>query len=250
MIEVLALIVLFVMSIQDLKVREVPDILNYGFIVAVLVIKLMYSIFLSDWSIILYSFYGFLAMFVFGWLIYFTGQFGGGDCKLLMGMGAVIGFNVNLLYFLGLLLVIGGIYGVVYLTYLIIKNWSKVSFKFSYLYLSWFFIMLLGWFDFMFFLLGLVGLFSHIFFIISMMVEKKIMVKWYPVSKLTEGDWLAKSVFVDGCEIKGAIEGADLDLIKKNFSKVLVKEGIPFIPAFFLAYLLFLMFSNYLAMIL
>ena len=89
------LISLIIASITDIKTREVPDWLNYGLIVFGLGSRLIYSIALSDFSFFLYGLTGFLVFFIIANIMFYSAQWGGGDSKLLMGLGAVIGLNFN-----------------------------------------------------------------------------------------------------------------------------------------------------------
>ena len=74
-------------------------------------------------------------------------------------------------------------------------------------------------------------------------LEKTCLVKELPVSKLTEGDWIFKEVKVKGKKVCGpkdlGISVQQIALLKKlKVKKVWVKEGIPFVPSFFIAYIL------------
>src|SRR3989344_7017584 len=121
-------------SITDLKTREVPDWLNYSLIAIGLGGRGIYSIIQKDSSYIFYGVIGLLIFFVFSNVMYFTKQWGGGDAKLLMGLGAMFGnyeginlFNPILnMPFLAILvlniLLAGAIYGIFYIIYLAIKN--------------------------------------------------------------------------------------------------------------------------------
>jgi hypothetical protein len=71
--------------------------------------------------------------------------------------------------------------------------------------------------------------------------------------KLTEGDWIANNIKIDGKYISGpkdlGIEKKQInqliDLWKKGkIKKVLIKEGMPFIPSFFIAFIITLIYGN------
>src|SRR3989344_3227915 len=115
------LIVLACASYTDLRTKEVPDWLSYGFIVAALGIRGIYS-FQNGGQIIVSGLLGFAAFYLLALLFYYTHQWGGGDSKLLMGMGAALGISYpftevsfTLLWFFLLLLFSGAIYGMVWL---------------------------------------------------------------------------------------------------------------------------------------
>ena len=81
-------------------------------------------------------------------------------------------------------------------------------------------------------------------YIYTKSVEQSCMLVLVPTNKLTIGDWLAKEVKVDGKIIKPYWEGLSEDqveLLKKSHKeKVLIKQGIPFTPAFLIAFLVLL----------
>ena len=81
-------------------------------------------------------------------------------------------------------------------------------------------------------------------------VEKVHMIKQIKVSKLTEGDWVIKPVEKNKKVIyepsKTGLTKEDIMLLKKNkISRVTVKEGIPFVPSFLIAYIVTLILGNW-----
>jgi hypothetical protein len=73
-------------------------------------------------------------------------------------------------------------------------------------------------------------------------IERTILLKEYPVGKLTEGDWIVKEVKVKGKIIVHAKNtGVTIEQIaalkRAKVKTVLVKEGIPFVPGFLLAFI-------------
>ncbi len=87
--------------------------------------------------------FGVVVGYTVGAMLYFAGQWGGGDAKLLIGLGALItfpptiaGISISsilqgeaawptLLIFLGWLLVCGAVYGLVWMLVLIAMNWKR-----------------------------------------------------------------------------------------------------------------------------
>ena len=65
------------------------------------------------------------------------------------------------------------------------------------------------------------------------------MVKTVSGNKLCEGDWLVKDVKVGKKTIKADWDGLSLEDIKimKHLRRVKIKEGLPFVPAFLIAFL-------------
>ena len=79
------------------------------------------------------------------------------------------------------------------------------------------------------------------------------MYKLVEPSRLTEGDWIAKNVLYKGKVITGpkdlGIAKKQIALLKKLYrenkvKKILVKEGIPFVPSFFLGWITTLVIGN------
>src|SRR3989338_5965028 len=86
-----ALAALLAASYTDLKTREVPDWLSYGLIFSALGIRALFSLGELDGGILLRGLAGFAVFVAIAYLMYYTRQWGGGDSKLLMGLGAAIG---------------------------------------------------------------------------------------------------------------------------------------------------------------
>ena len=85
-------------------------------------------------------------------------------------------------------------------------------------------------------------------------VEESCMLKFVRPQQLTEGDWIAKEIKVQGKYITGpkdlGIEKKQINKLislykKKKVRKILIKEGIPFVPSFFIAYVITLVFGNF-----
>lgn len=272
----IALAAMTIGSITDIDRREVPDWLNFSLIIAGLGARLIYSIQTWSYEPILSGLIG-LAIFVgLAYLMFYTGQWGGGDSKMLMGLGAVIGFELSLnsflLAFLVSVMLTGAVYGVVWtLTVSIIKRkafskevkkilamdeikkqqkwiaFGSVSLLLAGLAigLNVFGVMVI------FIAVALAGTYYLWIFIKS--VERSCMFKHVHPNKLVEGDWIVKDIVIDGVRICGpkdlGIEKKQIDKLigfarKKKIKTVLVKEGIPFVPSFLMAYVLVLIIGN------
>lgn len=256
----LSIIVLIIASYCDLKSREVPDWLNYGFLFAAFGIRIIYS-FHESWSLLFSGVFGFFLALGISSLFYYTNQWGGGDSKLFWGMGAVIGVTLpfdysswNLLWFFLALLFIGAIYGLIWMGFQAVKRKNLFlpefqkrirSYKNIHLTCALFTLFFLGlslW-QIYFWPLLLLPLGLFYLFLFVQVVEDCCFLKKMKVSQLTEGDWLAEDIVVNGKTIlyKKTLEKADFQKLKPfvgEDKKVLIKEGIPFVPNFFLAYLL------------
>ncbi|MFH1972926.1 MAG: A24 family peptidase [archaeon] len=261
----LSVIVLIIASIYDIKTREVPDNLSIGFIVTALAIRLIHSIVTSEYTYFFYGLIGFAAMFLIGLIMYRTKQWGGADAKLLMGLGAAFAtqpffsnFNLPFLLILFIsIIIIGGVYGFVFGLVIFFKNKKKLGKELNknlaknkatrntfliitvILVISTLFIPL---FEakavIIFFALFLVFYYYLVIFVKT--IENNQFLKQVALSKVTEGDWLAKDVVHKNKVLisknNPCLTIKDLKLLKKNkINKIWIRIGIPFVPAMTLA---------------
>lgn len=254
----LTLIVLSIASYADIKTREIPDWLNFSLITGALGIRAIVSI--SDgWSIFLAGLVGFLVCFVLACLFYYSNQWGGGDSKLLMGIGASIGIHLDLFWFSLALLFFGAIWGVMWMIGVAIKKRHlfviriKTSFeeqKKSHLTI-WIITLLLAILTIIYpYFWPLVLFPSFIFYSIIFVtsVEKSCFFVRKNLLDLTEGDWLAENVTKNGKRIitKRTLTKEDIELLRsKKVTSVLIKEGIPFVPGFLLAFIVVTFLSSW-----
>ncbi|MBU1111197.1 MAG: A24 family peptidase [archaeon] len=266
---VVTLIVLAVAAYTDLRTREVPDWVSYSLLFSALGLRALFSIELG-WQVLVSGVLGFLVFFLIALLFYHTRQWGGADSKLLMGLGAVLGLDVfftgfannhawDLPLFFVMLLLAGAVYGLIWSGILITINWKQfypVYIKKFHKHNMEFFISiflaamlaLLAIWSVWFILLAAFPIFAYFFFTLISAVEDSCFVKKIRVSKLTEGDWLAKDVHVNDSLVMTArtLERKDLHKLLKlaldnKLKYVIIKEGIPFVPSFLLAYILLLL---------
>ena len=261
-------------SITDIKKREVPDWVCYAMIASGLGIRALLSLTALDYKPLLYGLLGLGAAFLIANALYYTKQWGGGDSKLLMGIGAVFGngislFNLHpplsfpfLAVFLLNLFIVGTFYALFYAFGLAIKHRKKLFISFKKHNLK-FFKISLGLLAFLMagsflleknlqplslvFIIILFFLFNLILFIKD--VEKTALERWIPVHQLTEGDWVINTVKVGSttiCSPKDlGLEKKQIELLKKHkIQNVLIKEGIPFVPSFFFALFITLIWGN------
>lgn len=270
---IMALVVLLIASYSDFKRREVPDWLNYGLIFAVFGVRSIFS-FELGWTILISGILGFLAGLIIALLFYYTNQWGGGDSKLLMGMGALIGISYpfssnswNFFFFFLAILLLGAVYGVIFLVYVAIRKRNLFlprfkellkEFKIVHFVLGGMTILglILGFFYSLFLPLAIFPLTFFYLIIFVSAVEKKCFIRKIKPEHLTEGDWLAEDIVVKGKKLmaKKTLNLEDLKNIKvwsseKKFETVLIREGIPFVPSFLLAYLALLFGSELFAWI-
>jgi len=274
---IIAIIILSIGSYTDIKTREVPDWLNFSLIALGFSLSILASLIFNTWDYIIYAVAGFLLCLIISLLMFYTGQWGGGDSKMIMGLGALIGLNIfnveyvnfSLISFLINILFIGAFYGLLWSIILSIKNrklFIKETKKIisNHHFLNYFLIILfLLNFILIFYvknmMLKIIPFFILMFILLIYMyyyikiVEKVCMIKYVLPSQLTEGDWIAKDIKVNNKIIASPKDlGISIKqinklkrLYKKNkVKKILIKEGIPFVPSFLIAFIITLLFGN------
>ncbi|MBW2980681.1 A24 family peptidase [Candidatus Woesearchaeota archaeon] len=274
---------LIIAAITDIKTREVPDWLNFSLIAAGIGLNLLFTVILHDYKYIINSIAGFLAFFIIALIMFYTGQWGGGDSKIIMGLGALVGLDLSfkgrvLIDFLINSLIIGAAYGLVWSSVLTVRKWKGVlkevrkicrskKVKASKKVLFLIILILIMFIIFQkdpiikFFLLGMLVLSIITFYlwIYIKAVEKSAMLKLVAPHKLTEGDWIAKDIVVDkkricGPKDLGISKPQIKELIalyrKKKVKNVLIKEGLPFVPSFLIAFIITLFIGNILLLLL
>ena len=267
---VIAFIALIIGTITDIKTREVPDWISYGLMFAGIGIRLLYSAVTFDWMFVVYGLAG-LGIFVgLGYLMFYAGQWGGGDAKILMGLGALIGFDFTfeqfplIIIFLINALFIGAVYGLLFSIGLAVKDRKDFSKTFKKLIINsrkWRIILMIlsvvllalvfAVKDFSFRLLLLtILIFGNVLFYLWLFVksvESSSMFKYVSPEQLTEGEWIAKEYKDNGKYVCGPKDlGIEKKQIKKLISlkkkgkinKVKIKIGIPFVPSFLIAFVL------------
>ncbi len=277
-VHIIAIPILLIASFIDFRSREVPDTLSYGLIFIGSAFSIAVSILSWDYHPLLYSLAGFIIFAAFGFLAYYTGQWGGGDAKLLMGLGILLGFPLNfqldgffISFFINLLFA-GAVYGLLWIVYLIFANFKKfkeesskfmakrsmiiirrVTLFFSFGLLAASLIISDIEFKIFFALLALFSFMSYFIGAYGKIVEKCCMIKTIPIEKLTEGDWIVHDIKIGGKKVCSA---KDLGISKKQINillnykrkgkikEIMIKEGIPFVPSFLLAYLFTMFFGN------
>ncbi len=269
---ILGLATLLIGSYTDLKTREVPDWLSFSLIAAAIAIRIIYSFIRWDYWPLLYGIFG-LAIFVaISLLMFYTAQWGGGDAKLLMGLGALFGFDLRfssiLASFILALIVVGAVYGLIWSLSLALLHWKEFSKRFHHYmhekkhfrirlcFFSAATIMLIAAFFLAdslirLMLVSIIILFYIIFYLYIFIkaIEEVCMIKDIPVSRLTEGDWIVNEI-KHGKELIASPK--DLGISKEQIAKlkqagikrIIIKEGIPFVPSFLLAFIFALVFGN------
>ena len=245
-------IVLFIAALIDIKTEEVPDWLSLGLLAIGIVIAIVYSILEKSIMPLAYSLSAAAVLFAGGYILYRAGQWGGGDAKLIAGIGAVLGIKSMFLYgFLFNILIAGGIWGVCFTLYIMYKK------KYVYKRPKYFTIITIiaiaaAMSQFMSnaIMSVLLLLMYSIYLLMPLLKDAdNLMRKDLEVGRLAEGDWLLKAVKVGKKEIvsvkKIGLTAEDIATLKKHKIKsVVLKQGMPFVPSFFVAYILTYFFGN------
>ena len=259
---------LAVASWHDIRTREVPDLVSYGLILFAVGYGVAKALLLASWLPLLGMLAGFAAGVGLGLLLFYLGQWGGADSKLLMGLGGLLGLwlgNYDLLFFFVLVLLAGAAYGVLSVAWLAYRHRRAFLTRFKTLIreplihrsrmiviICCFLFLIAAIFlaDYRSLLIGVTVaayLLYYLWFSVKV-VEQAILSKEYPVGKLTEGDWILKDVVVRGKRICGpkdlGISQEQIAALKRlKVKSVWVKEGIPFVPSFLIAFLLLWLFA-------
>ena len=271
----IALIWLTFASISDLKSKEIPDWLNFSLIIIALAIKSIEAILARNVFILLYAIAALVIFFLLANLMYYTKQWGGGDAKLIIGLGIIFTqypteflnyFNPKLtipfaITFVVNILFIGAVYGIIWSVSLAIKNYKKIKFNkdifkrpmriiLPLVLLFFLSSFLLPQIKYLFGVATIFFLVVYLILIFTNAVEQSIMIKSMALSKLREGDWLYKPVYYKKRLIldnkKPSLTKKDISALKRfNIKSVIVKDGIPFVPAFLISVLVSLIFGNF-----
>ena len=268
---IIVVLVLFVASLIDFKKREVPDTLSIGLIIVAIILKILHSYEINDFSILFSSLFGFLIFLGISLAMYYTRQWGGGDAKLFMALGIALPYypkeltifnpslGINFMFIISFnILFFGFLYGIGYMIYISFKNKSKMNklnFKMNKFYfllpLAVIILSLFFQYELKILLLILAFLILIYPYLLKMIkfVEKEIMTYKLTVGKLTEGDWILHDVYHNKNKLYSkkspGVTKKQIELFKRyKIKEVLVREGIPFVPAIFLGILFSLIFGN------
>ena len=257
----LVFVALTIATLTDIYKKEVPDTVTYSLVILGFSLNMFLGLIHQDLSYMYESLAGFLFASLIGLILFYTAQWGGGDAKLIMGIGATVGLPISLqgVPFLVIFIInsflVGALYGVAWIATLALFNLELVvtkvrenlsdTKKLGLLGVVFIFIallipvftvdiiqeMALLYVGFLF----LLSLFP--FLLVSIrIVEDEVMQEQRSVEDLVPGDWVLEQP--DGFEInKTGISEEDIEELKEsNIESILVKKGIPFVPSFLIAF--------------
>jgi len=274
-------------SYFDLKTGEIPDKFTVGLVAVALGIRLVVGLVYGSEFGLLHGLEFFfdglveaLILFGIGAFLFYTGGWGGGDTKLIAGIGACIGaslsdpsglYGIRVMMLLLISIAVTAIpYAILYSLILAFRNpecfsdgWKQIkdnsilvslSFVFS---LSGLFFTGLNPYAVIVFLLPSIIL-PFVFFVRS--VERIALRTSVKVSKLNEGDMVAEDLVVDGKKIVSrrnmdGLSAEDITTIKKLAkdkkipADIVIRRGIKFAPVFPLALILYLFIGNLISLL-
>lgn len=275
-IEIFGFLILALSSFYDLRKREVPDWLSYAFPVIILCISFFGALFSGSYSDLFSRIIGSILFGILGFLIFFFHLWGGADFKLMVGIGSLVGFGVSVYHpailFLINILLVSALYNLVACLFLIFYSWADFVKSLRFVRSSFSF-----WLDF--FVLGFAIFFQALFlilkfnrslaialslvvwlvpllyflFLILRAVELGVLQKSVTPDKLSVGDWIGENVFVHKKLIVSSksygVSEEEISLLKRlhlqgAISTVVLRNGIPFVPSFFLTYIFVLLKIN------
>jgi Flp pilus assembly protein protease CpaA len=247
-------------TLQDIKRREVDNWLNLFLLLGSLSYIFFKAVFENDISIIALTGFVMITMFIMMNLFYYGRIFGGGDAVLLFSMTAFfvgatfIESSKNIIFFIILLMVSGSAYGLVFSITIYFKNFKKTNKeiikqfniikKNGILYAPIFLgivMIFLSYFSFVFIIFSFIILTFPLLYIFARGVEKCSMIKEIPGKELREGDWLVSTQKIGNRIIKPNWEGLSDKEIKflQHKKKIKIKDGMPFVPAFLIAIIIY-----------
>lgn len=256
------LVGIIVACFQDLKRREVDNWLNLFLLVVSFSFIFYRAIFEGNGLLVIRAGFVLVLMFAVMSFFYYGRVFAGGDAKLLFAMTVFfVGESfyssiINVGLFLILLMFSGSVYGLVYSFVLYFKNFEKVNKEMRKLFLVfdfWFLVFLflvlaLGFVNFWFLVFGAFGILVFLFYIFTKGIEGVAMIRVVSGRELREGDWLVEDVKVGKKVVKADWDGLSLENVKllKGRKRIKIKEGLPFVPAFLIAFLIYVFLRGFL----
>lgn len=246
--------------IQDLKSREIANWLNFSLIIFAIGFRFFYSLFSEDFNFLYQGLIGLGIFFILGNVLYYGRMFAGGDAKLLVALGAVLPLSSNILsnlenffMFFLIFLSVGSFYTIATSTFFCLKNLRAFKKEFAaqfrqkkkMILIMMFFglsLMALGFMNYLFFYLGILIFFTYYLYLYAKAVDEACMIKKTNTKKLTEGDWLYSDLNIGKRIIRATWEGLtrrNITDIRKKYSFVRIRQGIPFSPVFLLGFIIF-----------
>jgi len=260
-------------SVFDIKARWVPDYNNYAMVFFGLgghaILSLQQN---SIWPFA-YSAIAVAVLYALSSVLFYAGVWGGGDAKMLIGLGALLATVPNFVFMQNFpiawpflitmwtnTLLFGALIGFVGTSYLAAKHFSGFKKEFEKIFEKYklFLIPAIILFPVAYYFNKTSIIFVFVLFILFVLflvfksVENACMFKFIRPKKLVEGDWVVDEIKIadvrykpdkSGIEKKDILELVELERLGK-LDKVKIKEGLPYVPAFFLGLLSALFYGD------
>ena len=274
----IALLGTFSGSLFDIKDRWVPDWTNYLMVFFGLAGHAILSLQTNSIWPFAYSLIAVAILYGLSELLFQLGVWGGGDAKMLIGLGALLATFPNLLMPLPVnwpflltfwtnSLIFGGLLGFFGSIYLAVKHFSKflnsakkyIQKKYIQYFLGTTLITVLIAFFFDKAVALMLGIMPLLILVLVGLksIEDACMFKTISPKKLVEGDWVTDEINIAGVHYVPNKTGIEKKDIKKlieleNLGKlknITVKEGLPYVPAFFLGLISAVWFGDLMLML-
>ncbi|MEM2478809.1 MAG: prepilin peptidase [Candidatus Pacearchaeota archaeon] len=245
---------LLIAAVIDIKKREVPDWLSFSLLFITLsyvAIKALTDALSFDF--IFATAIAFLLAFLIANCLYYARVWGGGDYKLFLALSPALTSFFSSFILNGLL--IACIYGLFAALYIFFKKRKKIAKKMareiskvSFAGLTFLSLLIAGILlgasliheSMLAAALGIIFVFFPLLYLIIKFADREMIALKTP-QELVEGDLLDGELRIERRLIKGILGKEEIRLIKKAgkaVKTVRIKEGIPFVPVFLLAFLL------------
>jgi Flp pilus assembly protein protease CpaA len=244
--------------VQDMRTKEISNWLNYSFISTAFAARAFVSINSGELSFFFFGFLGFVLFFVLAMAFYYSGTFGGGDARLLMGFGIILPYTSYFeviekgFLFVLFLFLAGFLWTIIYSFFVIVRDANKfgnyfrkyfVKFRFSLIGLFFFFVVSFFFEKIIFYLSGFLLLFGVVYIYVKAIDDCLVIRK--SAKELSEGEWLYNDIRVGKRLISKSVHGLSKEEIRFLINKrkaVLIKDGPPFTPAFLVAFIFMVFF--------
>ena len=130
---VLGLVWIMIATVHDLKTTFILNWLTFSLIIAGFAYRGFYSVSIGSFLPIFLSLCGFVIFSAMGFVFYYAGMFGGGDVKLLRGIGVILPYanysdlvKFGALFFI-LFFVSASVYSLGYVLFYSLKNKKKFT---------------------------------------------------------------------------------------------------------------------------
>ncbi len=246
-------------SITDFRKREVPDYINYSFILFAVLLRIFWFFESKDFRHLIFPVIWGGLFYIISLIFCHAKIWGGGDSKALIASAVLFSYFPMegeipfFVYFVVNVFFYGAVYSVFYCTIIALKNYKKLAVVFSKdnklilaFILPWVLAMPL-----MFIFRDM----SKIFFVFAVfinitlllkIVEDEFFYKFVNSKELVEGDWIVNTIKINGKVVYDSkkepyVEKKHLKLLKNYGKKIKIREGVPFIPSFLIGLLMTIM---------